>query len=125
MNYVQYRKGSKLKNKSKFGGKFQGTVNGSSGSSGSTGNPSKSSGKGRKVPLPTDICWRCGKGRHQKGQPCKAVEAICRKCSIEKHYEKVCMKGKCSTHLVSVPEASTSSTSDTDYYNGHEDPVYV
>ena len=38
-------------------------------------NPSKASGKGRnrKVPLPTDICWRCSKGRHQKGQPCQAV----------------------------------------------------
>ena len=23
-------------------------------------NPSRDSGKGKKVPLPTDICWRCG-----------------------------------------------------------------
>ena len=82
VNYVQYGKGSKKK-KSKSGGEFQGTVNGgSSGSSGNTGNPSKSSGKGRKVPLLTDICWRCGKGRHQKGQPCKAVGAVCRNCSV-------------------------------------------
>ena len=81
--------------------------------------PSKSSGKGRKVPLPTDISWRCCKGRHQKGQPCKAVEAVCRNCSIKGHYEKVCIKGKCSTHLVNVPEASTSSTSDQDYYHEH------
>ena len=119
VNYVQYGKGSKSKNKSKSGGKFHGTANGSSGSSGSTGNPSKSGGKGKKVPLPTDICWRCGKGRHQKGQPCKAVETVCRNCSIKGNYEKVCMKGKCSTHLMNVPKASTSSTSDPDYYNEH------
>ena len=78
-----------------------------------------------RVPLPTDICWRCGKGRHQKGQPCKAVEAVCRNCSIKIHYEKVCMKGKHSTCLVNVPKASTSSTSDPDYYNEHEDPVHA
>ena len=34
VNYVQYGKGSKLKNKSKSGGKLHGTANGSSGSSG-------------------------------------------------------------------------------------------
>ena len=45
-------------------GKFQQpTVSGSSGgSSGNAGNPSKHSGQGKKGPLPTDICWRCGKG---------------------------------------------------------------
>ena len=85
----------------------------------------KSSGKGKKVPLPNDICWRCGKGRHQKGQPCKALDAVCRNCSIKGHCEKVCMKGKHSTHLVNVPEASNSSTSDPDYYNEHGNPVYA
>ena len=79
----------------------------------------------RKVPLPTDICWRCGRGRHQKGQPCKAVEAVCRNCSIKGHYEKVCMKGKL-TYLVNVPGTSTNSTdSQTDYFNEHGDPVYA
>ena len=35
------------------------------------------------------------------------------------------MKGK-STHLVNVPEASTSSTdSHPDYFNEHGDPVYA
>ena len=33
------------------------------------------------------------------------------------------MKGKYSTHLVNVPKASNSSTSDPDYYNEHGDPV--
>ena len=59
----------------------------------------------------------------QNGQPCKAVEAVCRNCSIKGHYEKVCMKGKCSTHLVNVPEPSTSS--DPNYFNEHGDPVYT
>ena len=76
----------------------------------------------RKVPLPTDICWRCGKGRHQRGQPCKAVEAVCRNFSIKGHCKKVCMKGK-STHLVDVP--NTSNHSDLDYFNEHGDPVYA
>ena len=119
VNYVQYGKGSK-KGKSKSSGSKN---SGGSGNSGSAGGPPKSSGKGKKVPLPTDICWRCGKGRHQKGQPCKAVEAVCRNCSIKGHYEKVCMKGKCSTHLVNMPEASTSS--EPDYFNEHGDPVYA
>ena len=38
---------------------------------------------------------------------------------------KVCMKGKCSTHLMNVPKASSSSTSEPDYYNGHRDPVFA
>ena len=71
-----------------------------------------------------NICWRCGKGRHQKGQPCKAVEAVCRNYSIKGHYEKVCMKGK-STHLVNVPDTSTNSSSELDYFNEHGDPVYA
>ena len=117
----QYGRNKKPKPKP---GKFQQpTANGSSG--GSSGNTSKSGGKGKKVPLPTDICWRCGKGRHQKGQPCKAVEAVCRNCSIKGHFEKVCMKGKHSTHLVNVPEVSNSSTGEPDYYNEHGDPVYA
>ena len=33
------------------------------------------------------------------------------------------MKGKCSTHLVNVPEASTSSESN--YFNEHGDPMYA
>ena len=33
------------------------------------------------------------------------------------------MKGKCSTHLVNVPEASTSS--EPNYFNKHGDPVYA
>ena len=61
INYVQYGKSSKKMSKP---GKFQQpTASGSSGgSSGNAGNPSKHGGKGKKVPLPTVICWRCCKG---------------------------------------------------------------
>ena len=46
---------------------------------------------------------------------------MCRNCSIKGHFEKVCVKGKHSTHLVNVPEASNNSTSsEPDYYNEHE-----
>ena len=33
--------------------------------------------------------------------------------------------GKCSTHLVDIPEASNSSTGEPSYYNEHRDPVYA
>ena len=85
VNYVQYGKGTK-KSKPKQ------RSSGGSGGSGSSVNARKSSkltGKSRKVPLSTDICWRCGKSRHQNGQHCKALEAVCRSCRIKGHYEKV------------------------------------
>ena len=71
-----------------------------------------------------DIFWRCGKGKHQKGKDCKALEEVCRNCSIKGHFEKVCMKGKCSTHSVDVPVESNNSTDKPDYYSEHGDPVY-
>ena len=37
---------------------------------------------------------------------------------------KSALKGK-SAHLVKIPEASTSSTGDADYYNEKGDPVYT
>ena len=121
VNYVHYGKGSK-KEKSKP--RPSGDSGGSSGCGGSrvnTRNTEKPSGKGKKVPLPTDICCRCGKGRHQKGQPCKAVEAVFRNCETKGNYEKVCMKK--STHLVNVP--GTSTNSELDYFSEHGDPVYA
>ena len=41
------------------------------------GMSSKSSGKGKKLPFLQDTCYRCGKGRHQKSQECKALDAVC------------------------------------------------
>ena len=118
VNYVHYGKGSK---KSKGKSRPSCSSGSGSGSSVNTGKPSKLSGKGRKVPLPTDICWRCGKGRHQKGHPCKAVEAVCGSCGTKGHYENVCMKK--STHLVNVP--ATSTNSEPVYFNEHGDPVHT
>ena len=47
-------------------------------------NPPNQVERAGKFHYPQDIYWRCGKGRHQKGQPCKAVEAVCRNCSIKR-----------------------------------------
>ena len=121
VNYVHYGKGSKKGMSKPRPSGSSGSSGGGSGSRVNAGNTGKPSGKGKKVPLPTDICWRCGKGRHQKGQPCKAVEAVCRNCGTKGHYEKVCMKK--STHSVNVP--GTSTNSELDYFNEHGDPVYA
>ena len=63
----------------------------------------------RKFHYPQTFVGDVVKEDIRKGQPCKAVEAVCRNCSIKGHYEKMCMKGK-STHLVDVPSTSTNST---------------
>ena len=124
VNYVQYGKGSK-------GKKCKPKTSGNSGGSGSSAsaeecNSSNASAgeaksKGKKPPLPTDICWRCGKARHKKGQICKALESTCRNCGIKGHYEKVCMKK--SAHLVDVPQDSNDS--EPLYYNELGEPVYA
>ena len=121
---MQYGKGSKSK-------KCKPRTNGNSGSGGSSVNAEECSGsnanagepkcKGKKPPLPTDICWRCGKARHKKGQTCKALELICRNYRIKGHYEKVCMKK--SAHLVNVP--NNSGDSEPLYYDELGEPVYV
>ena len=112
VNYVQYGKGSKSK-------KCKPRTNGNSG--GSNVNAGKPKSKGKKPPLPTDICWRCGKTRHKKGQICKALESICRNCRIKGHYEKVCMKK--SAYLVDVP--CNSSDASPLYFNELGEPVYA
>ena len=90
---------------------------------------SKPSGKGRKLPFPQDTCYRCGKGRHQKMQDCKALDTMCRGCGKKGHFEKACLKGKCSTHSLEVPQASTTSSagagaSEPLYFDGGQ-PVYT
>ena len=37
------------------------------------------------------------------------MDAVCRGCGKKGHFEKVCLKAKCSTHSLKVPQASTSS----------------
>ena len=119
VNYVKYGRGSKAKGKSKP--KPSGGNGSSSGSQPKTGNTSKISKpamKGGKPKLPNNICWRCGKPRHQKPKYCKALEAVCRGCNTKGHYEKVCMKK--SAHQVGVHD-----NSDPEYYDELGDPVYA
>ena len=91
---------------------------------------SKPSGKGRKSPFLQDTCYRCGKGRHQKIQDCKALDVMCRGCGKKGHFEKACLKGKCSTHSLEVPQASNTSTAEAGaseplYFDDEGQPVYT
>ena len=104
VNYVQYGKSTKGKK-----GKKSTQSGAGANSQRGHGMSSKPSGKGRKLPFLLDTCYRCGKGRHQKVQDCKAVDATCRGCGKKGHFEKVCLKGKHSTHSLEVPQASTST----------------
>ena len=119
VNYVQYGKSTK----GKKGKKPQ------SGAWASGHRGSKPSGKGKKSPFLPDTCCRCGKGRHQKAQDCKAVDATCRGCGKKGHFEKVCLKGKCSTHSLEPPQASTSSAGaaagEPLYFDDGGQPVYT
>ena len=129
VNYVQYGKSTKNKEgkrstqSSASGGSYKGNDRGH-------GTSSKPSGKGKKLPFPQDTCYRCGKGRHQKVQDCKAVDAVCRGCGKKGHFEKVCLK-KRSTHSLEVPQASTSTAgagagaSELLYFNDEGQPVYT
>ena len=93
VNYVQYGKSTKSKKKkpqSSAGATGQGASR-HKGVGGHRG--SRPSGKpNKRPPLPPDTCYRCGKGRHQKAQDCKAVDATCRGCGKKGHYEKVCLQ---------------------------------
>ena len=117
VNYVQYGKSTKAKK-----GKKPQSGAGAGGHRGS-----KPSGKGKKPPFMPDTCYRCGKGRHQKAQDCKAVQAMCRGCGKKGHYEKVCLKGKHSTHSLEVPQANSAGAGAGEplYFNDEGQPVYT
>ena len=124
VNYVQYgkftkhKKGKKSTQSSTSGGSYRGNRG--------HGKNSKPSGKGKKLPFLQDTCYRCGKGRHQRTQECKALDTICRGCSKKGHFE-VCLKSKHSMHSLEVPQASTSSTGASDplYFNDDGEPVFA
>ena len=127
VNYVQYGKSTK----NKKGKKSTQSGAGASSHRGDRGHgmSSKPSGKGKKLPFPQDTCYRCGKGRHQKVQDCKAVNVVCRGCGKKGHFEKVFPKGKHSTHSLEVPQAFTSTAgvgaSEPLYFNDEGQPVYM
>ena len=78
VNYIQYGKSTKNKKgkKSTQSGASGGNYKGNKGH----GTSSKPGGKGKKLPFPQDTCYRCGKGRHQNTQDCKALDTMCRGC---------------------------------------------
>ena len=106
VNYVQYGKSTKSKKGKKS--TQSGAGANSQRSDRGHGMSSKPSGKGRKLPFLQDTCYRCGKGRHQKVQDCKALDVTCRGCGKKGHFEKVCLK-KHSTNSLEVPQASTGT----------------
>ena len=128
VNHVQYGKSTKSKKKkpqSSAGASGQGAGGHRTGVGGHRG--SRPSGKfNKRPPLPPDTCYRCGKGRHQKAQDCKAVDATCRGCGKKGHYEKVCLQGKCSAHSLETPQANSAGAraSEPLYFNNEGQPVY-
>ena len=57
------------------------------------------------------------------------MDATCRGCGKKEHYEKVCLKGKCSKHSLEAPQASTSSAGagagEPLHFNDEGQPVYT
>ena len=129
VNYVQYGKSKKSKKGKKPQSGAGASGSGASSHSGGAGHRgSRPSGKfNKRPPLPPDTCYRCGKGRHQKAQDCKAVEAMCRGCDKKGHYQKVPLKGKCSTHSLEVPQANYAGAGAGEplYFNDEGQPVYT
>ena len=52
---------------------------------------------------------------------------MCRGCGKKGHFEKVCLKAKCSTHSLEVPQASTSSAGASEplYFDDDGQPVFA
>ena len=127
VNYVQYGKLTKSKKKpqSNAGATSQGA--GSHKGAGGHRGPRPSGKPNKRPPLLPDTCYRCGKGRHQKAQDCKAVDATCRGCGKKGHYEKVCLQGKCSAHSLETPQATSAGAgaSESLYFNDEGQPVYT
>ena len=55
------------------------------------------------------------------------MEATCRGCGKNGHYEKVCLKGKCSAHSLEAPQANSAGagTSEPLYFNDEGQPVHT
>ena len=121
VNYIQYGKSTKSKKK-----KPQSSAGASGHNTGAGHRGSRPSGKfNKRPPLPPDTCYRCGKGRHQRAQDCKVVDATSRGCGKKGHYEKVCLKGKCSAHSLETPQANSAGAGEPPYFNNEGQPVYT
>ena len=130
VNYVQYGKSTKFKKgkKPQSSAVASGQGAGSHNTGAGSHRGSRPSGKfNKRPPLLPDTCYRCGKGRHQKAQDCKAVDATCRGCGKKGHYEKVCLKGKCSAHSLETPRANSAGAGAGEplHFNDEGQPVYT
>ena len=125
VNYIQY--GKSTRNKKGKKSQESTTSGGSNRGSRGHGTTSKSNGKGKKLPFPQDTCYRCGKGRHQKTQDCKALDAMCRGCGTKGHFGKVCLMTKHSTNSLEIPRTSSSSTGAGDplYFDDQGQPIFT
>ena len=128
VNYVQYGKSTKSKKKkpkSSAGATSQGASR-HKGAGGHRG-PRPGGKPKKRPPLPPDTCYRCGKGRHQKAQDCKAVDTTCRGCGKKGHYEKGCLQGKCYAHSLETPQANSAGAGASEplYFNDEGQPVYT
>ena len=127
VNYIQYGKSTKSKKKkpqSSAGASGQGAGSHKMGAGGHRG-PRPGGKINKRPPLLPDTCYRCGKGRHQKAQDCKAVDATCRGCGKKGHYEKVCLQGKCSAHSLENTQTNSTGASEPLYFNDEGQPVYT
>ena len=126
VNYVHYGKSTKSKKKKPQSGAGAGGQGAGSHNAGAGHRGSRPSGKfNKRPPLLPDTCYRCGKGSHQKAQDCNAVDATCRGCGKKGHYEKVCLKGKCSPHSLETPQANSAGAGEPLYFNDEGQPVYT
>ena len=129
VNYIQYGKSTKSKKgkKPQSGAGASGSVAGGHNAGAGHRGPRPSGKFNKRPPLPPDTCYRCGKGRHQKAQDCKALDATCRGCGKKGHYEKVCLKGKHSTHSLEVPQANSAGAGAGEplHFNDEGQPVYT
>ena len=55
------------------------------------------------------------------------MDATCRGCGKKGHYEKVCLKGKCSAHSLETPQANSAGAGAGEplYFNDEGQPVYT
>ena len=69
-----------------------------------------------------------GKADTKKHRTAKLVDATCRGCGKKGLYEKVCLKGKHSTHSLEAPQAGfagAGASGEPLYFNDEGQPVYT
>ena len=127
VNYVQYGKSTKAKKGKKPQSWCRGQVATVQGQATGAPDPVEKATKDLHYcqTLATDV----GKEDTKRHRTANAVDTTCRGCGKKGHYEKVCLKGKCSTHSLEAPQASTSSAGagagEPLYFSDEGQPVYT